>query len=467
MQLSDSPMKLSRRQLLQGMALVGVGAVVAGCVAPGAPASTAGQGGGPSTAPVTIDFITPGALGTEREMYTQFITEFQGANPNVTVNVSFEAWGDYMTKLPTMFAGGVVPDMIHQHMSIVQDYAHRGVLSDLTPYMERDGINAEDYIPALFESFSNKGKTYGIPKDNAAWGVYYNTELFDAAGLEYPGANWTLSDFQSMAKELTKDSKGNPASSSSFNPDDAVQWGFTWLDSPGPNNSETARGFVKAAGGDWYDEGYTTTLITEAAALDHFKMFHQMRCGDKSSPSAAQAEGKGDLFRAGLTAMAVSFHVMDFFAREEKVPFNYDVTFFPGGPGGRYSVVGCSGWAVPTQASDPETGWLLVKYLTSLEVQRSIGERKRWGVSLASAVDTIIPEDTPAKNFALVHTDPFQKAIEGVEVISFKFPPNQSRIKEIYSTHFDPIWTCASDDIEGAAAAAKAEVDAVLAELEW
>lgn len=465
MKMFDRQVQLSRRQMLKSMALVGAGAVVAACVPAQTPGGASEQGAAPSNAPVTIDFITPGALGTEREMYTQFITDFQTAHPNVTVNVSFEAWGDYMTKLPTMFAGGVVPDMIHQHMSIVQDYAHRGVLRDLVPYMERDSIDPKDYIPALFDAFSNQGKTYGIPKDSAAWGVYYNTDLFDAAGLDYPGENWSLSDFQSAAKELTQDGSGNPASSSSFNPDDVAQWGFSWLDSPAPNNSETARGFVRAAGGDWYDEGYTTTLLTDPAVLEHFQMFHQMRCVDKSSPSAAQAEGKGDLFRAGLTAMAVSFHVMDFFAREEKVTFNYDVTFFPGGPGGRYSVVGCSGWAVPTQASDPEVGWELVKYLTSLEVQRAIGERKRWGVSLAAAVDSIIPEDTPAKNFALVHTDPFQKAIDGIEVISFKFPANQSRIKEIYSTYFDPIWNCVSDDVEGAAASAKAEIDAVLAEL--
>lgn len=462
---------LSRRQLLKGAALLSLGTLAAACQVPGAaPAAAPGESGGgsePASETVTIDFITPAALGREREMYTQFIEDFMAEHPNIKVNVSFEAWADYMTKLPTMLAGGVVPDMIHQHMSIVQDYAYRGALRDLVPYMERDGVNPEDYIPALFDAFSHNGKTYGIPKDSAAWGVYYNKDKFDEAGLEYPSLHWTLDEFQNLALELTRDQNGNPASSPNFDPDNIVQWGFSWLDSPAPNNSENARGFVKARGGDWYDEAYSQTLITDPPVLEHFRMFHTMRCVQKSSPMAAQTEGQGDPFRAGLTAMAVSFHIMDFFSREEGVTFQYDVTYIPGGPGGQYSVVGCSGWAVPTQASHPEEGWELVKYLTSLPVQRFIGQQKRWGVSRKEAMDAIIPEDGYPEHFAAVHTDPFQKELEGVEVISFKFPPNQSRIKDIYMEHFDPIWTCASDNIEGAAAAAKQQIDELLAELEW
>ncbi len=460
--------KTSRRQFLKGAALVSVGALAAACQMP-APAVAPAAGGQAAAAPaqevVTIEFITPGALGLERTMYENFTLKFMQANPNIQINVSFEAWGDYMTKLPTMLAGGVVPDMIHQHMSIVQDYAHRGALLDLVPYMERDNVKAEDYIPALFDAFSNRGSTYGIPKDSAAWGMYYNKDKFDAAGLAYPDTNWTLEDFRQMALALTLDKNGNPATSASFNPDEIAQWGFNWME-PTPTASETARGWVKAAGGDWYDDGYDTTLITSPEALEHFRMFHDMRCHQKSIPTSAQVQGQGDPFRAGLTAMAVSFHVMDFFSRQENIKFKYDVTFFPGGAGGQYSVVGCSGWAVPTGASHIEEGWELVKYLTNLSTQQFIGEQKRWGVSLKAAVDSIIPAGAP-EHFAMVHTNPFHTEIPGIEVISFKFPPNQSRIRDIYASYFDPIWTCTDEDIDTAAVKTKEEVDEVLAELDW
>ena len=66
----------------------------------------------------------------------------------------------------------------------------------------------------------------------------------------------------------------------------------------------------------------------------------------------------------------------------------------------------------------------------------------------------------------MVHTDPF-KGDSPVDVISFKFLPNQSRIKEIYAAEFDPIWTCGSNDVETAAANTKQQVDELLAELDW
>jgi multiple sugar transport system substrate-binding protein len=164
--------------------------------------------------------------------------------------------------------------------------------------------------------------------------------------------------------------------------------------------------------------------------------------------------------------MQVSFHIGTFFAKQEAVKFDYDVRFLPAGPGGQYSVVGCSGWAIPAKATHKEEAWQLVKYLTSLPVQTYIGEQKRWGVSLKEAVSTIEPDDGYPQNFAKVHTSPFKEDV-GVEVISLKFPPQQSRIREIYATEFDPIWTCTSDDIATAASNAKQQVDELLAELNW
>jgi ABC-type glycerol-3-phosphate transport system substrate-binding protein len=164
--------------------------------------------------------------------------------------------------------------------------------------------------------------------------------------------------------------------------------------------------------------------------------------------------------------MAVSFHIMTFFSKQEAVQFDYDATFLPSGPGGQFSVVGCSGWALPAQAQHKEESWRFIKYLTSLPVQTYIGEQKRWGVSLKEAVGTIEQDDGYPEHYAMVHTDPF-KGASSVEVISFKFPPQQSRINEIYASEFDPIWACTSDDIDTAAANTKQQVDEILAGLEW
>jgi multiple sugar transport system substrate-binding protein len=474
MSTNNKDPKVSRRRMLRTLAGSVVVAGVTACssapssdTSPQASAAQSGaaqSGAAQSSAPaqtsgVTLQFITPAAVGRERELYQGFIDQFQQANPDIKVNVSFEAWADYMTKLPTILASGAVPDVIHQHVSIVQDYGARGALLDLTTFMQRDNVKPEDYIPALFESFGRDGKTFAIPKDSAAWGIYYNKAMFDAAGLPYPKDDWTLEDFRNYAVELTRDQNGNPASSPNFDRANIKQFGFTWLE-PTPTTTEATRAFLKAFGGDWYNPEYTETLITQPAALEYFQMMETLRCQVNATPQAAQAASQGDPFRSGLVAMIQSFHVMDYFMREEKITFPYDVTYMPSGPGGQFVPVGASGWAIPAKAQNPEASWKLVQYLTSVEVQRAIGEIGRWGVARKEAIDAIIPEN-PISGFAKVHVDPLQGKSDR-EVIGFRFPAKQSEITQVYQTELTPHWDCSGGDLAETAARAKEQIDAVL-----
>jgi ABC-type glycerol-3-phosphate transport system substrate-binding protein len=158
--------------------------------------------------------------------------------------------------------------------------------------------------------------------------------------------------------------------------------------------------------------------------------------------------------------MAQSFHVMDFFSREEKVAFPYDVTYIPSGPGGQYVPVGASGWALTAKSANQDAGWQLVRYLTSQKVQEAIGKEKRWGVSQKESIDAIVP-DSPISGFKKVHTDPLQGNSDRT-VISFKFPAKQSQIREAYTSEFDAVWNCNSDDVAGAATRVKEQVDPLL-----
>ena len=313
------------------------------------------------------------------------------------VRVTFEAWDDYMTKLPTLFAGGAAPDLVHQHMSIVQDYGHRGALLDLAPLMERDGVDRSAFVPSLLDAFTDGGKVYGIPKDSAAWGIYYNKDKFDDAGVPYPSDDWTMEDLRATARALTRDDQGRDPDKSGFNPKKIKQYGFNWLE-PVPTESENARALLRALGGDWYDEDYTSTHIDQRAAVEQFEMFRAMRCDDGSTPSPTLDLGQGDPFRSGLTAMTVGHHSTDFFLREEKTKFAWGVTFTPGGPGGQYVAVGCSGWAIAAGAKDQDGAWNLLKHLTSKAVQRSVAEEKRWAPSIQEAMDALIRDD-PDRRF--------------------------------------------------------------------
>ncbi|MET9020978.1 sugar ABC transporter substrate-binding protein [Actinopolymorpha sp. NPDC004070] len=449
---------LSRRGFLAraGFAAAGLGSVAAAC------SPFRGEVDDEKSGSTTIRFITPADLGLERTLYKGFLKDFEKTNKGTKVTVTFEAWDDYMAKLPTLLAGGAVPDLIHQHQSIVQDYGHRNALLDLAPLMKRDGIQRSAFVPALIDNFSDGGKIYGLPKDSAAWGVYYNKDMFDAAGVAYPKDDWTMDDLRETARKLTRDKQGRSPGDPGFDGKQIKQWGLNWL-APTPTDSENSRAFVRAFGGDWYDAKYQKTLVDRPPAIADFEFFRSLRCTDRSTPSPSQELGQGDPFRSGLTAMTVSHHSQDFFLRQEKTKFPWGITFVPKGPGGQFVAVGCSGWAIPKQAKNKEAAWRLLKHLTSPPVQQGFAKQHRWAPSVRSALDSLVP-DKPTEGFVKVHVDPLRERSDRT-VISLKFPANQSRIKEIYATNFDPLWaTCATEDVAGAAARTRAQVDSILAQ---
>lgn len=448
--------RMTRRTALQrtgkSVAALGLAAGAAGVYAPAV-----------IRAQTTIQMITPADLGLERELYQTFIDEFQAEHPEVQVQISFESWDDYHLKLPTLFAGGTVPDVIHQHMRVVQDYGHRGVLEDLAPFMERDGVTEESYLPAILNAFSDEGTVFALPKDSGVRALYYNKSMFDEAGLEYPRPDWTIDEFRSLALELTIDEEGRHGSDPDFDPNSRIQqFGWSWVDPVPTTGGESTLPFVLGRGGQWYNEEYTETLLTDEPVLEHLRMFHEMRCVEGSAPSAAAAEGQGNPFRQGLTAMEIGHQSMDFFLREEAPEFEWGVNLLPAGPAGQFASTGSSGWAVASDSDEKDAAWELVKYLTSAPVQERIASGRRWSPSHPDAADALLAED-PTEGYEMAHVNPL-KGEGDVPLVALKYPANQSRIQQSYAEHFDPIWLCAADDIEAAAEATKSEVDAILGE---
>lgn len=414
---------------------------------------------------ITLSFITPGGLGLERLMYSNFLYKFTEENPAIKVNVSFEGWSDYMIKLPTILAGGVVPDVIHTHRSIHQEYAWRGVLIDLNPYMQRDNVDPEDFVDVLIGQFRHRGKQTGLPKDSGADNIYYNKTMMDAAGLDYPKDDWSFEDFREYALKLTRDENGYPASDPKFDPSTIKQWGYRWSDPTVGSGSNHTFSMVNAMGTNWYNEDFTECFVDHPGAIELVELLRDMRCVDHSIPTPGEALGQGDQFRAGLCAMATGHHSTTFYLKAEKVKFDYDVVFCPSGPGGQYVSTGASGWCIPTEAEYKEEAWELVKFLVSFEVQKFITSQKRWGACLKAAIEFVEPDDGYPEHFAMCHTDPFKEGAEHKATpMGGNIPPLFSKIKQISKTEFDAIHTCAGGDVAEAASRAKKQIDEVLAE---
>ena len=75
-------------------------------------------------------------------------------------------------------------------------------------YISADGVNLADYN-GLTENFSFDGKQYALPARTDFYVMYYNKDIFDAAGVEYPSNDWTWEEFEETAKKLTSGEGAN------------------------------------------------------------------------------------------------------------------------------------------------------------------------------------------------------------------------------------------------------------------
>jgi multiple sugar transport system substrate-binding protein len=111
-----------------------------------------------------------------------------------------------------------------------------GHILPLDDYLK--GYDLSSIDPALLESWRVNGALMGLPTGSFSSVIFYNKELFDAAGLPYPphmfgepyadGEPWTVEKMESIAMQLTMDSHGRNAIDPNFDPNTVMQWGFHW-----------------------------------------------------------------------------------------------------------------------------------------------------------------------------------------------------------------------------------------------
>ena len=129
---------------------------------------------------------------------------------NVSIKIVKEAaadWPEYYQKIVTQMAAGKAPDIARIANSFMPTVVNKGQAVDITSYVEKD-LNLEDYFEESLKGANYvDGKYYGLPSGIYYMLMYYNKDLFDAAGLPYPSTDWnssiTFDKTEETAKALT------------------------------------------------------------------------------------------------------------------------------------------------------------------------------------------------------------------------------------------------------------------------
>ncbi len=151
------------------------------------------------TEPVTITFAS---WVNETPMMIMLRERFQEVHPTITVEFQGVPAEEMDARLTTQVAGGNPPDSVFLDQSSVVDYASRNALVDLEPYIAQSvAVRRDDYIGAFLESVLWEDRMYGLPYDGETTGLFYRTDLFEAAGIAAPPATWE--ELAAAAQALT------------------------------------------------------------------------------------------------------------------------------------------------------------------------------------------------------------------------------------------------------------------------
>lgn len=108
------------------------------------------------------------------------------------VNVVTTNLEEYYAKLNALVAAGETPDcFIVSPGPNLDVYVDPGVAADLTSYVKADGwIDSFNGGEGAFSQQTYDGKIYAVPLNIAAACVFYNTEMFEAAGITTMPTDW-------------------------------------------------------------------------------------------------------------------------------------------------------------------------------------------------------------------------------------------------------------------------------------
>ena len=139
----------------------------------------------------------------------QLIEQFEAANPDITVKMTHFPYADYRTKVAASIPAGEGPDVVQLFYGWLNDYIDAELIQPLPTHIFDPAKIEAEYFPMV--SAMRRGDAYyALPTAVRSLALFWNTRLFEEAGLDPATPPATLDEMVDFAKKLTKrDGAGN------------------------------------------------------------------------------------------------------------------------------------------------------------------------------------------------------------------------------------------------------------------
>ena len=250
---------------------------------------------------------------TNTAVATALISAYMSSNPQFRIEAQPIPASDYAQQLLDRLDRNA-PDLFFAADPQVPTLIKRNALLDVSPLLPAVArLAPTDFQPVPLSVWRRGAALYGLPADVVPHVLFYNRDLFDAAGLAYPVPGWTWNDWLTAAKQLSTPGGQAPRYGTALMPWSAMVWGnggellsadgkHTLLDRP-----EAAAGIQFAAA--MVNVHHVAPPPPLAGGPDPIELFKQQRVAMLPAPSSM------------MTSLL-----------EAKLPFRWGIAPLPAGP---------------------------------------------------------------------------------------------------------------------------------------
>ncbi len=339
--------------------------------------------------------------GTEA-YFEQIAADFEAANPGVRIEWIGFPYGQLREQVLIEASAGNPPDVVQTARGWLSDFANSGFFQPI------EGLVSDSYIqdiyPQIREDLRYNDTLYAVPWFYSPFVMFYNTELFEAAGLDPEDPPSTFGEAMEAAEALSEltDSDGNSV------------FGLGVATSSVPVSGSSVLSFLMSFGGGVWDEAGNIMIDSEEniEALSYLQNLHEARL----NPEGAFLKDLRNLFAIGRLGMyfdqlwgmsgvlAINDSAADYTA--VRTPIGTDDT-----PG--KSTLEAHLMMIPEDASEPELAAEFIEFATSREKIREYLDVNPFLVARDSLSDVpeqqtelLVPLETAAQSIASVPKHP-------------------------------------------------------------
>ena len=281
---------------------------------------------------VNIQFASWGSK-TEVDVLRSVIKDFEVKNPDIKIDF-IHIPQNYFQKLHLLFASNNAPDVIFLNNQYLPIYANAGMLEPIK-------YNQSLYDEKIINALTWNDRRYAVPRDISLLVIYYNKDLFDVAGVDYPKSGWSQ---KQMIKKALKIKKRTDAFGISFEEEPLFYLPY-----------------VMSEGGSFFDlDGKKTQR--------GLKIYADLRKKYEVAPTRADigSATMAQMFLQGKIAMHLSGRwLTPMYLQNAK--FDWDIVEFPRGSNGSIVPLDVSGWALAKSSKHQDEALRFIYYLASKE----------------------------------------------------------------------------------------------------